>query len=54
ASALRELCELLHIDMSSVVAVGDSLNDIAAIRERQARSASYVSCFTLICLRLSR
>jgi HAD superfamily hydrolase (TIGR01484 family) len=33
ASALRELCTMLDIDMSQVVAVGDSLNDIAAIRE---------------------
>lgn len=33
ASALHELCKLLGIEMSSVVAVGDSLNDIAAIRE---------------------
>ncbi len=33
ASALRELCTLLGIEMSQVVAVGDSLNDIAAIRE---------------------
>jgi len=33
ASALRELCRLLDIDMSQVIAAGDSLNDIAAIRE---------------------
>ncbi|MWC29543.1 Cof-type HAD-IIB family hydrolase [Paenibacillus sp. MMS18-CY102] len=33
ASALRELCALLGIDMSQTVAAGDSLNDIAAIRE---------------------
>lgn len=33
ASALQELCGLLHIEMSQVIAVGDSLNDIAAIRE---------------------
>ncbi|ALS26748.1 sugar phosphate phosphatase [Paenibacillus sp. 32O-W] len=33
ASGLRELCALLGLDMSQVVAVGDSLNDIAAIRE---------------------
>lgn len=33
ASALRELCGVLGIEMSQVVAVGDSLNDIAAIRE---------------------
>lgn len=33
ASALQELCGLLELDMSQVIAVGDSLNDIAAIRE---------------------
>ncbi|MFD1956213.1 Cof-type HAD-IIB family hydrolase [Paenibacillus thailandensis] len=33
ASAIRELCGLLGIGMDEVVAVGDSLNDIAAIRE---------------------
>ncbi|MGO4345062.1 Cof-type HAD-IIB family hydrolase [Paenibacillus sp. MCAF9] len=33
ASALQELCGLLNIEMSQVIAVGDSLNDIAAIRE---------------------
>jgi HAD-superfamily hydrolase, subfamily IIB len=33
ASALRELCTMLGIEMSQVVAAGDSLNDIAAIRE---------------------
>ncbi|MDQ6419839.1 Cof-type HAD-IIB family hydrolase [Paenibacillus sp. LHD-117] len=33
ASALRELCGLLGIEMSQVIAAGDSLNDIAAIRE---------------------
>lgn len=33
ASALRELCKVMNIDMSQVVAAGDSLNDIAAIRE---------------------
>lgn len=33
AAALQELCGLLGIGMSQVVAVGDSLNDIAAIRE---------------------
>lgn len=32
ASGLRTVCELLHIDMSEVVAVGDSLNDLAAIQ----------------------
>ncbi|MFF2885317.1 Cof-type HAD-IIB family hydrolase [Paenibacillus sp. NPDC057967] len=33
ASALKDLCEWMDIDMSQVVAAGDSLNDIAAIRE---------------------
>ncbi|SFT01609.1 Cof-type HAD-IIB family hydrolase [Paenibacillus sp. BC26] len=33
ASAIRELCSLLGIDMSQVAAMGDSLNDIAMIRE---------------------
>ncbi|MNZ68111.1 putative phosphatase YwpJ [compost metagenome] len=33
ATAIAELCGLLDIDMSQVIAVGDSLNDIAAIRE---------------------
>ncbi|MGN7455178.1 Cof-type HAD-IIB family hydrolase [Paenibacillus pasadenensis] len=33
ASALRELCGLLGIAMEEAVAIGDSLNDIAAIRE---------------------
>lgn len=32
ASGLRTVCKLLHIDMSEVVAVGDSLNDLAAIQ----------------------
>lgn len=32
ASGLHTVCELLHIDMSEVVAVGDSLNDLAAIQ----------------------
>lgn len=32
ASALMEVCKMLGYDMSEVVAVGDSLNDIAAIR----------------------
>ncbi len=32
ASALTELCRLKGFDMSEVVSVGDSLNDIAAIR----------------------
>ncbi|GGD75324.1 Cof-type HAD-IIB family hydrolase [Paenibacillus nasutitermitis] len=33
ASALRELCSVLGIEMSQVAAMGDSLNDIAMIRE---------------------
>ncbi|REE92884.1 hypothetical protein A8990_103191 [Paenibacillus taihuensis] len=33
ASAIHELCSLLNIDMSQVAAMGDSLNDIAMIRE---------------------
>ena len=33
ASALLEVCRMLGFEMSEVVAVGDSLNDIAAIRE---------------------
>lgn len=33
AAALKEVCRMLDLDMSQVVAVGDSLNDIAAIRE---------------------
>ncbi|REK74611.1 Cof-type HAD-IIB family hydrolase [Paenibacillus paeoniae] len=33
ASALKDLCEWMGIEMSQVVAAGDSLNDIAAIRE---------------------
>ncbi|RKP56312.1 HAD family phosphatase [Cohnella endophytica] len=32
ASALMEVCRMLGYEMSEVVAVGDSLNDIAAIR----------------------
>ncbi|WP_130613520.1 Cof-type HAD-IIB family hydrolase [Cohnella abietis] len=32
ATALMEVCRLLGYDMSEVVAVGDSMNDIAAIR----------------------
>lgn len=32
ASGIRELCKLLDIQMSETIAVGDSLNDIAAIR----------------------
>ncbi|MFD2613736.1 Cof-type HAD-IIB family hydrolase [Paenibacillus gansuensis] len=31
-SGLREVCKLMGIEMSQVVAMGDSLNDIAAIR----------------------
>lgn len=33
ASGLKEVCRRLGIDMSEVVAVGDSLNDLAMIRE---------------------
>ena len=33
ATALKELCDVLGIDISQSIAVGDSLNDIAAIRE---------------------
>ena len=33
ASGLREVCRLLGIDMSQVVAMGDSLNDMTMIRE---------------------
>jgi HAD superfamily hydrolase (TIGR01484 family) len=33
AAALRRVCNLMGIDMSQVIAVGDSLNDIAMIRE---------------------
>ncbi|NBD26215.1 Cof-type HAD-IIB family hydrolase [Paenibacillus glycinis] len=33
AAAIREVCKLLGIDMSQVAAMGDSLNDIAMIRE---------------------
>ncbi|WP_245851096.1 Cof-type HAD-IIB family hydrolase [Paenibacillus herberti] len=33
ASAVRELCGVLGIAMDEAVAIGDSLNDIAAIRE---------------------
>lgn len=32
ATALEEVCRMLGYDMSEVVAIGDSLNDIAAIR----------------------
>ncbi|TMV52320.1 HAD family phosphatase [Paenibacillus mesophilus] len=33
ASGLREVCTLVGIDMSQVIAMGDSLNDIPMIRE---------------------
>lgn len=33
ASGLREVCSLMGIDMSQVIAIGDSLNDIPMIRE---------------------
>lgn len=33
ATALRELCKVLGLDMSQVAAMGDSMNDIAMIRE---------------------
>lgn len=33
ASGLREVCRLLGIEMSQVIAMGDSLNDISMIRE---------------------
>lgn len=33
ASGLREICQRLDLQMSEIVAVGDSLNDIAMIRE---------------------
>ncbi|UQZ33308.1 phosphoglycolate phosphatase [Paenibacillus sp. PK3_47] len=33
ASGIREVCKLLGLDMSQVVAVGDSLNDLAAIQQ---------------------
>lgn len=33
ASGLREVCKLYGINMSEVVAIGDSLNDVAMIRE---------------------
>jgi HAD superfamily hydrolase (TIGR01484 family) len=33
ASGLRQVCELLGIDMSQVIAMGDSLNDATMIRE---------------------
>jgi HAD superfamily hydrolase (TIGR01484 family) len=33
ASGLRQVCEMLGIDMSEVVAMGDSMNDMSMIRE---------------------
>ncbi|AIQ20319.1 MULTISPECIES: Cof-type HAD-IIB family hydrolase [Paenibacillus] len=33
ASGIREVCQLLGLEMSQVVAVGDSLNDLAAIQQ---------------------
>ena len=33
ASGIREICDLLGIAMSEVVAMGDSLNDLAMVRE---------------------
>ncbi|SFK77107.1 hypothetical protein SAMN03159341_101503 [Paenibacillus sp. 1_12] len=33
ASGVRQVCELLGYDMSQVIAMGDSLNDISMIRE---------------------
>jgi len=33
ASGIKEVCQLLGIDMSQVIAVGDSLNDLAAIQQ---------------------
>ncbi|WP_028547345.1 Cof-type HAD-IIB family hydrolase [Paenibacillus sp. UNC451MF] len=33
ASGLRQVCELLGIEMSQVIAMGDSLNDVTMIRE---------------------
>ncbi|UHA74629.1 Cof-type HAD-IIB family hydrolase [Paenibacillus sp. 481] len=33
ASGIRSVCELLGLDMSQVVAVGDSLNDLAVIQQ---------------------
>jgi HAD superfamily hydrolase (TIGR01484 family) len=33
ASGIKEVCHLLGIDMSQVVAVGDSLNDLAVIQQ---------------------
>lgn len=32
AAAIREVCQLLDVDLAEVIAVGDSLNDIAAIQ----------------------
>jgi 5-amino-6-(5-phospho-D-ribitylamino)uracil phosphatase len=33
ASGIRKVCELLGLNMSEVIAMGDSLNDVAMIRE---------------------
>ncbi len=33
ASGIAEVCKLLRIEMSEVIAVGDSLNDVAAIQQ---------------------
>ncbi|WP_438347222.1 Cof-type HAD-IIB family hydrolase [Paenibacillus sp. FA6] len=33
ATGIAEVCKILHIDMSEVIAVGDSLNDLAAIQQ---------------------
>ncbi|WP_151737199.1 Cof-type HAD-IIB family hydrolase [Paenibacillus tengchongensis] len=33
ASGIREVCKLLGVEMSQVVAVGDSLNDLSAIQQ---------------------
>jgi HAD superfamily hydrolase (TIGR01484 family) len=33
ASGIRQVCDILGIDMSQVIAMGDSLNDVSMIRE---------------------
>ncbi|MNP64340.1 Sugar phosphatase YidA [compost metagenome] len=33
AAGILEVCKLLGLDMSQVIAVGDSLNDLAAIQQ---------------------
>lgn len=33
ATGIKQVCELLGLDMSQVVAVGDSLNDLAVIQQ---------------------